>query len=61
MENINLPCLFQDEAFDLECPITLDELKNAIFSMKKGKSPGWDGIPPEFYSMLCFGRILDST
>ena len=43
MENLNLPSLTL-------LLITLNELKNAIFSMKKGKSPEWDGIPPEFYA-----------
>ncbi len=31
--------------------ITLMELKNTVAGMK-GKSPGWDGIPPEFYLMF---------
>lgn len=50
MGNLNLPSLTQEETTKVEAPITLNELKNAIFSMKKGKSPGWDGIPPEFYA-----------
>ena len=29
--------------------ITGEEIKNAIFSMENGKSPGIDGIPIEFY------------
>lgn len=36
----------------MEYPISMDELKNAILSMKKGKSPGWDGIPQEFYAVF---------
>lgn len=50
MENLNLSSLTQEEATQLEAPITLNEFKNAILSMKRGKSPGWDGIPPEFYA-----------
>ena len=29
--------------------LSLDEIKNALFSMKKGKSPGSDGLSVEFY------------
>lgn len=45
----NLPTLNQKETEDLQKPVSLIELKQAIQMMKKGKSPGWDGIPPEFY------------
>ena len=50
MKNLNRPSLTQEETTQLEVPITLNELKNAIFIMKKWKSPRWDGIPPEFYA-----------
>lgn len=50
LEKLNLPSLSQEEADHMGTPITLSELKEAVFSMKRGKSPGWDGIPPEFYS-----------
>lgn len=50
MGNLNIPSLSQEEADHLGSPITLNELKEAIFGMKRGKSPGWDGIPPKFYS-----------
>ena len=30
-------------------PITMDEIETAIFQMQKGKSPGLDGVPVEFY------------
>lgn len=52
LENLNLPSITQEEEPKLESPITLDELKNAVLNMKRGKSPGWDGIPPEFYAMF---------
>lgn len=47
--NLELPSLTQEEANYLSRPITLTEFHKAIIGMKKGKSPGWDGIPPEFY------------
>jgi len=33
----------------LNTPISLNELKDALTLMKRGKSPGWDGISSEFY------------
>ena len=55
-QDLNLPALTQEDADCLGEPITLTELKNAVAGMKKGKSPGWDGIPPEFY--LTFSEEL---
>ncbi len=37
----------QSESLDV--PITQEEVKAAITSMKPGKSPGADGLPSEFY------------
>ena len=39
----------EEEKDKLDAPITIDELKTALFQMSKGKSPGLDGIPAEFY------------
>ena len=36
---------------------TIDECKEAVLNMKSNKSPGLDGIPPEFYK--CFWSSLD--
>lgn len=33
----------------LENPISLKELESAVKSLNRGKSPGLDGLPPEFY------------
>lgn len=49
LQDLELPTLAQDDAQHLGEPITLTELRGAIDGMKTGKSPGWDGIPPEFY------------
>lgn len=54
--DLNLPTLPSHDLGKLNAPITLEELRNALGSMKKGKSPGWDGIPPELY--LVFWDIL---
>uniref|UniRef100_A0A8C9X7I8 Reverse transcriptase domain-containing protein n=1 Tax=Sander lucioperca TaxID=283035 RepID=A0A8C9X7I8_SANLU len=49
LQDLELPTLTPEDAQRLGEPITLTELRGAIAGMKKGKSPGWDGIPPEFY------------
>lgn len=54
--NLELPTLSSQDAEKLSAPITLEELCKALISMKKGKSPGWDGIPPELY--LAFWDLL---
>ena len=38
-----------DDKLKLDSSITIKELKDAVFQMLKGKSPGLDGIPVEFY------------
>ena len=53
---LDLPSLSREEAEKLSSSISLEELREALVHMKKGKSPGWDGIPPELY--LTFWDIL---
>lgn len=55
-QDLNLPSLSDNESESLNTPISLEELRKALVNMKKGKSPGWDGIPPELY--LTFWDIL---
>lgn len=56
LNNIELPHLNNNDAAKLDCPITLQECEAAIRDMRKGKSPGPDGIPPEFY--LTFWHLI---
>lgn len=51
--NLNLPKLSLSEVSRLEAPITLVELETALRKMNKGKSPCFDGIPPEFLLHFC--------
>ena len=41
--------LTEQQKQELEKPITLQELQNAITDMEKNKAPGLDGLPAEFY------------
>ena len=41
--------LYGDGDIDLNRPITEEEIKSAITSMKTGKFPRLDGIPSEFF------------
>ena len=53
---LDLPSLSNQESEKLNSPISLEELREALAHMQRGKSPGWDGIPPELY--LAFWGIL---
>ena len=41
-----------------EGPLSCDEDFKALQGMAKGKSPGQDGLPAEFY--ICFWEVLGS-
>ena len=47
--NINLPNLSPEQVALLDKSVTQEEVKNAIRSMKTGKSAGNDGFPVEYY------------
>ena len=47
-QGLNLPALSNYKSELLNTPISLEELKIAL-NTKKGKSSGWDGIPPELH------------
>lgn len=49
LNDLALSSLSPEEIGHLNGTITLEEVHKALCSMKKGKSPGWDGISPEFY------------
>ncbi len=56
LSQLRLPRLSSTDSADLDKPITLDEVRDAAQVMQRGKSPGIDGIPPEFYT--CFWEQL---
>lgn len=50
IEQAHLSRLPEEDLPKLNCPITIVELKDSALGMCRGKSPGLDGIPPEFYT-----------
>ena len=52
LDNIqtNIPSITQDFKSTCESDLSAMELKKALFSMKRGKSPGVDGLSVEFYT-----------
>lgn len=48
-QGLVLPYLSDEDAALLSIPISLEEIKEALIAMTKGKSLGWDGIPSELY------------
>lgn len=49
IDQLNLPQLSQEGRLALDAPLTQEELRSALGELNHGKSPGTDGIPPEFY------------
>jgi hypothetical protein len=50
--NVEIPELDEDDKDRMEQPITPDELSNALSELNNNKSPGIDGLPPEFYKLF---------
>uniref|UniRef100_A0A3P9DFP2 Reverse transcriptase domain-containing protein n=1 Tax=Maylandia zebra TaxID=106582 RepID=A0A3P9DFP2_9CICH len=50
--SIKIPSLSEDQRSILEGKITLIEVKQAIGSLRVGKSPGNDGFPSDFYKVF---------
>ncbi|KAJ4926953.1 hypothetical protein JOQ06_014695 [Pogonophryne albipinna] len=44
-----LPTVSEETNKELDGPLTEEELCEALRSMQRGKAPGIDGLPPEFY------------
>lgn len=50
LSSIQLPSMTDDVSQTLNTPIALMELGAAADDLHRGKSPGLDGIPTEFYT-----------
>lgn len=67
LDRVPLPCLSDEQREKLNAPLTEEEIRRAIASLKSGKAPGPDGFCPEFYKKLSHlvvgpltGMFLDS-
>ncbi len=52
IQEVDLPTLSDNEVAFCDSPITEKELAKALKGMKNGSSPGYDGIPTEFYKVF---------
>uniref|UniRef100_A0A3Q3BAI7 Reverse transcriptase domain-containing protein n=1 Tax=Kryptolebias marmoratus TaxID=37003 RepID=A0A3Q3BAI7_KRYMA len=52
LNSVNIPTLSEIAKSDLDMPISIGELSNAIDKLKSGKSPGPDGIPLDLYKIF---------
>ena len=55
---LDIPVLAEESVLNLNRPITKNELWNALKTMGLEKSPGFDGLPCEFY-LTFFNDIID--
>lgn len=55
-----LPSVSEESCSEIDNPLTLIEIENALMSMESGKSPGIDGLPMDFYKAFwdCLGEDL---
>lgn len=52
LNGLTLLCLTEEQQEVLGAPISQKEVREAIASLKGGKTPGPDGICPKFYKKL---------
>ncbi|MGH0134189.1 UNVERIFIED_CONTAM: hypothetical protein FKN15_054542 [Acipenser sinensis] len=55
-----LPSLDKEESSGIDTPLVFPELTAAVTQLSKGKAPGLDGLPAEFYKRLVrfLGKVL---
>ena len=51
-DDLEIPKLSEDEKKILDNPLSKQEIFDVIKSMKMNKTPGFDGLPIEFYIVL---------
>ena len=49
---MNIPLISDQHEDDCERELTVEDLKNSLFAMSSGKSPGNDGLTVEFYKFF---------
>lgn len=50
LEQLDIPRLSEEDKETLEAPFTEEEFRRALGDLNSGKTPGSDGLPPEFYT-----------
>lgn len=49
LQNLSNPVIDTNTAKQLDCPLSLEEVSNAIKAMQSNKAPGPDGFPIKFF------------
>ena len=57
LETLNTPTIAQEQRDNLERPLNRQEVDNSIKDMQRGKAPGPDGFPVEFYKKFSLKLI----
>ena len=52
LSSLNIPLISDQHKDDCERELTVEDLKNSLFAMSSGKSPGNDGLTVEFYKFF---------
>ena len=67
LDRVNLAKISSSDKIELDKPLTIDEMTNALKNMENSKSPGNDGLTVEFYKFfwidlkhLLFNSFLES-
>ena len=58
LDQIQFPKLSEDSKTDLNKPVTRSEILTSLKDLKFNKTPGYDGLPVEFY-VVFFNDIID--
>ena len=52
LNSLQIPCISDQHKIDCDRELTVEDLKNSLFSMSGGRSPGNDGLSVEFYKFF---------
>lgn len=51
LNKLDIPTMTDQDKIGLDKPLTVNEMSEAVRSMRSGKTPGPDGIPIEIYKL----------
>ena len=52
IQDLVVPTISEEERYEINQVLTIDEISNAIKKMNNGSAPGCDGLPIEFYKVF---------